>query len=134
MLFVGRTNGFDLSPFNDFAPPNLAVALDAVPHEVLSDDFELLRFELKSTLYPMGSRPLTITATRAGVCAGVAQWIRLELDERTRYENRPAQGDSHGHWTQILYRFPKLMPVERGDTLRLMVRHDRKQISVDLVE
>src|SRR6266566_3074316 len=32
MLFVGRTNGFDLSPFNDFAPPNLAVSLDALPH------------------------------------------------------------------------------------------------------
>jgi len=134
MLFVGRANGFDLSPFNDFAPPNHAVALDAVPHEVLSDDFELLRFELKSTLYPMGSRPITVTATRAGVCSGVAQWIRLELDEQNRYENRPAQGDSNGHWTQILYRFPKLVPIERGDTLRLMVRHDRKQISIDLVE
>ncbi len=135
MLFVGRANGFDLSPFNDFAPPNLAVVLDAVPHEVLSDDFELLRFEMKSTTYPMGSRPLTITATRAGVCAGVAQWIRLELDAHNRYENRPSsEGDSNGHWTQILYRFPKLVHVERGDNLRLMVRHDRKQIFVDLLE
>ena len=135
MLFVGRANGFDLSPFNDFAPPTLAVSLDALPHEVLSDDFELFRFELKSTLYPMGSRPLSITATRAGVCAGVAQWIRLELDERSRYENRPSpKGDPNGHWTQILYRFPKLVPVERGDILRLVVRHDRKQMSVDLVE
>ncbi|HMI94865.1 MAG TPA: tetratricopeptide repeat protein [Micropepsaceae bacterium] len=135
MLFVGNTNGFDLSPFNDFAPPTLAVVLDAVPHEVLSDDFELLRFEMKSTTYPMGSRPLNVMATRAGVCAGIAQWIKLELDEQNRYENRPSSlGDANGHWTHILYRFPKLVPVKPGDMLRLVVRHDRKQISIDLVE
>jgi type II protein arginine methyltransferase len=135
MLFTGRTNGFDLSPFNDFAPPNLAVSLDALPHEILSDDFELLRFDLKSKVFPMGGRPVTITARRPGVCAGVAQWIRLELDEKTRYENRPpSDPGSSAHWEQILYRFPKLVPVKAGDMVRLSVRHDRKQISIDLVE
>src|SRR4029078_3783548 len=91
MLFVGKTNGFDLSPFNDFAPPNLAVMLDGVPHDVLSDDAELLRFDLmKTKMYPMGRRPLSIPVTRAGTCAGILQWIKLELDDQNRYENRPS--------------------------------------------
>jgi type II protein arginine methyltransferase len=134
MLFVGETNGFDLSPFNDFAPPNLAVMLDGVPHDVLSDDIELLRFDLmKTRMYPMGSRPLSITATRAGTCTGMLQWIKLELDDQNRYENRPsAAAHSSVHWTQILYRFPKLVRVEAGDTVRIVVRHDRRQIYVDL--
>jgi len=135
MLFAGPTNGFDLSLFNDFAPPNLAVSLDVMPHDILSDDFELLRFEMKAKLFPMGSRPLTIPVRRSGVCAGIAQWIRLELDDQNRYENRPSHDtDFNAHWAHILYRFPRLVRVEAGDVVRLMVRHDRRQISVDLVE
>ena len=134
MLFVGRANGFDLSPFNDFAPPTLAVPLDALPHDVLSDDFELFRFELKSTLYPMEAVRFPSRRRAPASRAGVAQWIRLELDEQNRYENRPSsKGDPNGHWTQIVS-LPKLVPVERGDILRLVVRHDRKQMSVDLIE
>ncbi len=135
MLFVGQANGFDLSKFNDFAPPNLAVGLDALPHDVLSDDFELLRFDLKKAVFPMGSRPIDVKVTRAGVCAGVAQWIRLDLDERNRYENRPsANPDFNGHWTQILHRFPHLISVQPGEIIRLAARHDRKQILVDLLQ
>jgi Tfp pilus assembly protein PilF len=135
LLFVGQANGFDLSPFNDFAPPNLAVGLDALPHDVLSDDFELLRFNLKTTVFPMGSRSIEVKVTGAGVCAGVAQWIRLDLDELNRYENRPsARPDFNGHWTQILHRFPQRISVTPGDVVRLAVRHDRKQILVDLLQ
>jgi len=135
MLFAERRNGFDLSPFNDFAPPTLAVGLDLVPHEILSDDFELFRFKMKNTTFPMGTRPLTVKATRAGVCAGLVQWIRLELDEHTSYENRPSREcESPSHWEHILYRFPKLLPVAAGDMIRLLARHDRQQISVDLAQ
>ena len=46
MLFVDRIAGFDLSAFNEFAPPRLDVALDNVQHRALSDDVELMRFDL----------------------------------------------------------------------------------------
>jgi type II protein arginine methyltransferase len=135
MLFVDRINGFDLTPFNDFAPPNLAVALDTLKHTVLSDDVELLRFDMKSKLFPMGRRPVVVKATREGVCMGVAQWIKLQLDPDTAYENRPsADSDFNGHWTQILYRFPRLVTVKPGDVIRLMVKHDRKQLTIDLMD
>ncbi len=135
MLFAGPANGFDLSLFNDFAPANLPVALDSIPHTILSHDVELLRFELKANLFPMGSRPISIMATREGLCAGVAQWIRLELDTTTRYENRPSRDTEIGsHWEQILYRFPRLVPVRQGQILKLAVRHDRKQLSIDLLD
>ncbi len=135
MLFVDRIEGFDLSPFNDFAPPILVSSLDGVPHEALSDDLELLRFEFKDWNFPMAKHRLMVRATRSGLCSGIAQWIRLELDRETSYENRPAQAREHnGHWTHLLHRFPRLVPVQEGDTFAITVRHDRGQVNIDLDE
>ena len=62
----------------------LAVALDNVPHRALSDDIELMRFDLRDKRFPMGGVRLALKATRHGVCVGVAQWIKLELDASHR--------------------------------------------------
>ena len=135
MLFVDRIAGFDLSPFNDFAPPILATSLDGIPHEPLSDDMEFLRFDFKARSFPMAKRPMRVTATKAGLCVGVAQWIRIDLDSEARYENRPAPGVAHnGHWTHLLHRFPRLVPVQPGDIVSIVVRHDRSQVNIDLDE
>jgi hypothetical protein len=78
---------------------------------------------------------LDVTVTKTGTAAGLVQWIYLELDEKSRYENRPSS-DPHAesHWTQILHRFSRPLPVTEGSKLRLRVRHDRQQILVDLME
>jgi Tfp pilus assembly protein PilF len=134
MLFAGPSNGFDLSPFDEFAPPVLAASLNNVAHDVLSEDFELFRFDLQAKLFPMENRTLGLTVTRSGIAAGLVQWIRLDLDGTSHYENRPSPGP-HGesHWTQILRRFPRPLAVEAGGSVQLSLRHDRRQISVDLV-
>ena len=135
MLFVDKIAGFDLSSFNDFAPHMLAAALDQLPHRALSDDAELMRFDLREKTFPMGGIRLALRATRHGVCAGVAQWIRLELDSQTRYENRPGtQTEFNGHWTQVVHRFSKLVTVQPGDIVPVLFRHDRNQIGIDLIE
>jgi type II protein arginine methyltransferase len=135
MLFVDKVAGFDLSPFNDFAPSMLPVALDHVPHRALSDDFEIMRFDLRERSFPMGGARLALKASHHGVCVGVAQWIRLELDSFTKYENRPmAQGGFNGHWTHIVHRFPRLISVAPGDVVPVLFRHDRTQIGIDLLE
>ena len=133
-LFVERSCGFNLETFNDFAPPKIGLYLDREPHEALSDDFELIRFDLSQKRFPMSSRALAITATTSGECVGVAQWIKLELDAETSYANRPSPDAGSNNWTHIVYRFPRLLPVKPGDIVRLTVRHDRGQLFVDLVE
>ncbi len=135
MLFVDRIAGFDLSAFNEFAPPMLDVALDNVQHRALSDDVELMRFDLRQKRFPAGGVRLALQATRNGVCVGIAQWIRLELDAQTTYENRPSlHGDYNGHWTHIVHRFPKPVTVAPGDIVPILFRHDRTQIGVDLLD
>ncbi len=134
MLFVGRIKNLDLSAFNDFAPPNLAVSLESMPHEVLSDDVELLRFDLKQRRFPLESRNITLSATRAGTCVGIAQWIRIELDRDTAYDNRPSPDAVNAHWSQLVYRFPHPIEVTPGDLVQIVASHDRTQIAVALAE
>jgi type II protein arginine methyltransferase len=135
MLYVHRISGFDLSAFNAFAPSMLATALDQVPHEVLSDDTELMRFDLREKKFPAGGVSLALKATRPGVCVGVVQWIRLQLDAHTRFENRPAPGTPFNeHWTHIIHRFPKLVSVSAGDVVPILFRHDRTQIGIQLLK
>ena len=133
-LFVDRAAGLDLGLFNDFAPPKVGLYLDREPHEILSEDMELIRFDLTQRRFPMGGRRVTIKATKQGVAVGIAQWLMLELDAETRYANRPSPDAGSNGWTHILYRFPHPVTVKAGDFIRLVVRHDRAQISIDLVE
>jgi type II protein arginine methyltransferase len=135
LLMVDRVNGFDLSPFDDFAPPSMLMSLDRFPHDVLSGDTELWRFNLKDRSFPMDGRRVSVPVTKAGVCLGVAQWIRLELDNVTRYENRPGpDAPFNGHWTHVVYRFAKPLPVRPGDSVPLLVRHYRTQLTVELAD
>ena len=104
-------------------------------HRALSDDVELVRFDLEAEAFSRGRRAPGIKATRHGVCVGVAQWIRLELDAQTIYENRPTpQADYNGHWTHIVHRFPKPVTVAPGDVVPILFRHDRTQIGIDLLD
>ena len=133
MLFVDRIKGFDFSSFNEFAPPRLVVPLDGIAHEALSEDAELLRFDLSQREFPMQGREVIIPANRSGICYGVAQWIRLDLDSATQYSNRPVVGGQNSHWPNIIYRFAKPISVSAGGMVRVLARHDRAEINVDLL-
>jgi tetratricopeptide (TPR) repeat protein len=133
MLFVEDINGFHLGAFNAFAPAMLAVALDGLPHDVLSDDAELLRFDFKQRGFPMSSRLAALKVTKPGVSIGIAQWIQLELDAQTTYRNRPSRDGVNIHWSHLIYRFPKPVAVQAGDIVQVVVRHDRAEINIDLV-
>jgi len=131
MLFAGRSECFDLSAFNDFAPPVFAATLNNVPHHILSNDFELFSFDLRSHMFAMESRTIAVPAIKSGIAAAVVQWIRLDLAGTGQYENRPTPDPgAETHWTQILYRFPQPFAVSAGTIVNLVVGHDRRQLSV----
>jgi hypothetical protein len=113
----------------------LAMAVDQMPHEILSDDVELMRFDLREKKFRAGEVRLALKATRPGVCVGIIQWIRLQLDAETRFENRPDPGSPFNeHWTHLIHRFPRLIRVSPGDVVPILFRHDRTQISIQLQE
>lgn len=135
LLFASRVAGYDLSAFNDFAPTRLPVSLNGVAHHVMSADTEFARFDFRQRQFPMTSIPANIEATLSGSCAGVVQWMRLELDGETRYENRPTLDTEFcGHWTHTLHRFPQLKQIRAGESVPVEFRHDRAQITLTLME
>ncbi len=131
-LYVDRAAGFDLAPFAAFAPAKVGLCLDHEPHDVLSDDVELIGFDLTQGAFPASFVRVSVRATAAGECVGVAQWLRLQLDAETAYENRPSPAAGGATWVHVVYRFPAPVMVKPGDVVKLVIRHDRRQLSVDL--
>ena len=108
--------------------------MNDIRHDVLSTGFELFRFDLRSREFPMGSYSLKIPVTRTGIAAAVVQWIDLDLDGISRYENWPSSHSrAENHWTQILYRFPQVFAVTAGDNVGLAVGHNRRQFWISRV-
>ncbi|MEJ0069062.1 MAG: tetratricopeptide repeat protein [Pseudomonadota bacterium] len=107
-FFVFEVAGFSLAPFNAMAPHKLGMHLDRMQYDVLSDDFDIFRFDLTQLHFAPERRMIEVPVRQAGRCVGVAQWISLQLDAETAYDNRPRPGGSGiNGWMHVLYRFPR---------------------------
>ncbi|HET6972045.1 MAG TPA: tetratricopeptide repeat protein [Phenylobacterium sp.] len=133
-LFAAPWGDLDLSGFNVLAPFKLGLHLDRLPHEALSADFDIFSFDLTRPPFPAERRQIEVEATAAGRCVGVAQWLRLDLDETLTYENRPSAGAGANGWMHVMYRFARPVEVAAGDRLSLIVSHNRTEIVVALAE
>lgn len=129
---VGQVSGFDMTPFIDFARRRMEKRLDHLPNEILSGDVELVRFDLRDRTFPMSRRLLKVEVTRAGTAVGVLQWIKLELDAETQYENRPSPQAPFRQWTQVVHCFAKPLLVAPRGLVQLVVSHNRHRLEVDL--
>jgi len=126
------STGFDLSGFDLFAPCKVGLHLDRVGHEVLSEDFEIFDFDLTRSAFPPERRELSVAAVRSGRCLGVAQWLRLDLDALTTYENRPRGDAGANGWMHVIYRFPTPLDLKAGDLVQLVASHNRTSMTVAL--
>lgn len=131
-LFAHPFGGFDLSGFDVFAPNKLGLHLDRVPHDVLSEDFEIFAFDLMQSAFAPERRIFPVRATRAGRCVGVAQWLFLDLDSETTYDNRPRATAGANGWMHVLYRFDRPLELKVGDTVALLASHNRLAMTVAL--
>jgi type II protein arginine methyltransferase len=118
---VGECAGFDLSAFNEFTPERVIFDGTRVDFERLADPVEGVRFDFRESHHPPRERTLEIPITRSGVCLGVVQWLRIELDDAASYENRPERWeDNPGNWLHSFHPFVHCVRVEAGRTLRLV--------------
>jgi type III protein arginine methyltransferase len=125
-FFVDRAAGFTITAFNDFAKMRMDLEINHVPHDVLSDDFEVYRLDLARPPLQPEKRVIDVVATRPGRCFGVVQWLRLDLVEGLVYENRPSHGATIDGWGHMLYRFSEPIELKAGDRVRLMAQHNRR--------
>jgi type II protein arginine methyltransferase len=132
-FFVDRAVGFALDRFNEFSPAQSCLDVSCVPHNVLSDDFEVLRLDLTRPPLQPENRVIEVAATRPGRCFGLVQWLRLDLVDHLVYENRPGGRPTPDGWYQMLHRFAEPVHLAVGDKVRLLAQHNRLTLLISQI-
>jgi type II protein arginine methyltransferase len=100
---VGNVEGFELGLFERHAPRTVNVAPDHPKLALRSAALDLFRFDFQAGRDFAEERICVEAEAAGGPVNGIAQWIRLQLDADTFYENAPGNGASH--WSVLFHPF-----------------------------
>jgi predicted RNA methylase len=121
--------GFDLSEFNVVAADRHRIQAGDARLRQCGDAVDLFTFDLRSGgPFPEAEATAESTVDAAGV-NGVAQWLAIDLDDATRYENRPTPGRV-SCWAVWFHPFSGPFPAAPGDTIRIGGSHDRVRLRI----
>lgn len=124
---VRQIEGFDLSPLDKLRSPGYAqidLAADLVRQ--VSQPFRALEFDFRQNMPERDAKLLSITATSAGICHGIAFWFDLVMDEDIVYSS--ASSTRTNHWKQAAEFFPQPIAVQPGDRLMVIAAYDNTRI------
>jgi type II protein arginine methyltransferase len=125
----GEAAGFDIRPFHrlDRVPRRLGRGDEHLT--VLSDPADLFAFDFTSGgPFAPERATLSLRAT-GGPVNGVVQWIYLQLDDVTDYENEPAPGQS-SCWACLFYPLMREFPAKPADTVIVRGAHNRRTLHI----
>jgi hypothetical protein len=94
-----------------------------------SEAADLFTFDFASPVYAPPARADLTCRSSGGVVNGVVQWIALELDDVTRYENRPMAGAT-SCWRAMFHPLSQPIETSAGQMLRVVGSHDRKILTI----
>ena len=121
--------GFDVALFNEIASPKRLVYREDLDIELLTDTTEAFAFDfVEHDYFPAARRKLRVPIRTGGRCYGVAQWLRLKMDDTITYENHPSTKTSAATWQTCLYRFPSPIDVEPGQTALVEAEHNKRSV------
>jgi type II protein arginine methyltransferase len=126
---LGEIDGFDLFAFNRFMPPMRPIRVGQDRLRLRSDATNLFLFEFGACQFCAPARASVACIATGGRVTGIAQWITLEMDDDTRYENCPAPGGK-SCWAVLFHPLPHPIDVSPGQEIRIFGSHDRYQVSV----
>jgi len=125
---MGEVLGFDLSPFNILAPPQLSNAEDGGRFDAYSEPVEIFRFDLNAFQQPdRGHQQMEIAVTRDGTVQGFMQWLWMDFGGGITFENRPPLKSV---WWPVVHLFPEEVSVREGDLLCLTAQHDQERLMI----
>jgi SAM-dependent methyltransferase len=122
--------GFDISPGHVFMAEAVSTEIGDLDMHLLSESGQAFRFDFNLCDYALtGSIDLELVATTAGVVNGIAQWIRLELDDQTRLEARPEAGATFfsNPW---FYPLTEPLTLAAGDRVCVHAQHEGNSLQV----
>jgi hypothetical protein len=130
---AGTGAGFDVRAFNAFLAPIAAIDLSRHRFELLSPVERILGVDFPprpgADAAP-GVFTLELRVTRSGPCIGLAQWMRVELDDVEVFANDP-RGDTGGEpsgWQHMIYTFETPLDLAEGDVVRLAIENTGEKL------
>jgi protein arginine N-methyltransferase 7 len=128
-MLVDEVLGFDLSGFNAIVSPKRFINRHDLDAGLLTDTTEAFVFDfVRRDYFPRERKTLRVPITAAGCCYGVAQWIRLRLDDNVTFENHPSTKTLASSWHTCFYRFPTPIHVHPGQTAIVCTAHNRSAV------
>ncbi len=127
-LLVEDAFGFNLQGFNKIVSNKRMIARNDLNIELLSDSVAAFSFDFEGeSSFPAQSKTLQITATKAGLCFGLVQWLQLDMngDQKVMFENHPSQTSKVSNWQQCAYLFDAPIAVKVGQILTINASHNR---------
>ena len=127
-LQVEDAFGFNLQGFNKIVSQKRMIARNDLNIELLSDGIAAFSFDFEGENdFPAQSKSLQITATKAGLCYGLVQWIQLDMngDQKVMFENHPSQTSKVSNWQQCAYLFDTPIEVKTGQVVTINAAHNR---------
>jgi len=127
-LIVEDSFGFNLQHFNTIVSNKRMIARNDLNIELLSDDIEAFNFDFEGEDYfPSQSKTLRIPVKTAGLCYGIVQWMRLDMNgnQKVMFENHPSQTSKVSNWQQCAYLFDKPINVLADQVVVINAAHDR---------
>ena len=121
-LFVDNALNYDISDFNLVTSGKHMISLEDEP-VFLSDPIEAFTFDFRNfeNIYK-DKKTIKIEANKIGVCAGIIQWIKLDLYDDIEYQNNPLamyQSNSVSGWKTPIFKFNEPVNVTKGQLLNI---------------
>ncbi len=131
---LGEIGGFDLSPFNALMPRVRQIRVGHERLKLRSEAADLFVFDFGASRFCAPARTSTVCVATGGRVNGIAQWIALDMDGDTRYENHPAP-DTTSCWAVQFHPLLRTIDLSLEQEIRVFSSHDRHQVSIwcDLV-
>jgi type II protein arginine methyltransferase len=123
---MDAAEGLDLSPFNRFAPALRETGVGDARLTLRSEAADLFDFDFAAGgPYPSADARLSLRS-QGGTVNCIAQWLALDLDAATTYENPP-----HGEascWAVVIHPLETELATEAGEPVVVGARHDRRSV------
>jgi type II protein arginine methyltransferase len=126
---LADTDGFDLSPMNVLLGSMHEFRVGHERLKLRSAAIDLFEFDFASAVFCPPSQVSVDLVSSGGRINGIAQWIRLDMDDAGRYENQPARGAS-SCWGVMFHSLPRPLETAAGQTIRVGAAHDRRSLTL----
>ncbi|MFM9913919.1 MAG: tetratricopeptide repeat protein [Methylophilaceae bacterium] len=125
-LMVDDSFGFNLQHFNTVVSKKRMIARTDLNIELLSDEVEAFNFNFENTgFFHAQTKTLRLPINSAGRCYGIVQWMRLQMDKDTVFQNHPSDKSPVSNWQQCAYLFDVPLDVKSGQVAVVSAQHDR---------